>query len=185
MRPVETRSHLVYTVRYVLRQAAHHGIDPRRSLERTSSFPDLVGARWRPELGPAALLGLLPRVDGDEWWEMMGLTPLRGASDGMVAAAGALRVAAAAARAVGHDDLRGRTPEVVAAATAAVALSRAVGLAPEALSKSIGRSVRQIRRLAADSASTEVMGAIRLQLALDDVELPRVEERRPRPGHVA
>ena len=59
---IRDRSHLVNTVRYLLRQPSHHGLDCHPALWRGSCLHDLIGARIISGLG-LKLVDELPRLD--------------------------------------------------------------------------------------------------------------------------
>ena len=158
---VESQPHLRRAFDYVLRQDDRHdlGRDPFRD---GTSLPDLVGARlvgaWMrplvrsllPREGQASLVVRLPW--GHALTSPVGLE----AMDLLAEAAGAAALV---------PELTGRTPEVVAARTAAIQLA-ADQVRPGELAGYLGVSPATLRRLRQRPADPALVHAIRLQLRM-------------------
>lgn len=177
IRPVESRSHMLWLVRYVLTQAPHHGLPTHPALCSGSCFLDLVGARVIP--GFTLCLGeVLPRLQRSELYRIVGLGgEVQPAPDELVRARGAVRLrdAARAALALGPDP-DGRTPCEVSARRAVAALGLAARLSANDLAWALRVPLRTIGRLARGAVPPQLARAIRLRLALEDA-VARAGER--------
>jgi len=177
VRPVETRRHLEWLVRYLLTQPSKHGLGVPDALWTGSSFLDLVGARRLPGFDPGLLRKHLPRLRLRDVFEAVGLEPrpLRPGSDEALERLGprALIDLATAVHAA-PPDLRGRSAEVVAARALAVRVARRTGVPVTTLARLLDRTPRGIRQLAERPVGPREVRALRTRLALEE----RVAGRR-------
>lgn len=183
IRAVADRAHLVNVVRYVLRQADHHGIDPAASLCWASSMPDLIGARLVPGLGSAPLRRALPRMTDAEPWAAIDMAPVHAWHGPRVASAGAPAIVAAAQRALAprcrskwHRDEVGLGRLVGAVCTGA-------GIAAADLALGLGTSKRSAWRHA-HAVPESWIHAVHLQVALA-ATVPPPRPLRAASGHLA
>ena len=171
VRPVESRAHLQWLVRYVLGQVQHHGLDTHPALWSGSCLQDLVGARAVLRLR-LRLSELLPRLRLRTVYEHAGLPhqELAPAPDHAVRLAGAARLAEAAAAALAVDPaLQGNTAPTVQARQAACALAREAGMPLSEVAWALRITPRAARRLAWRGVDATVRSAVRLRLALEDL----------------
>jgi hypothetical protein len=151
--PIRDASHLRNAFGYILGQAAHHGVQGDRCRD-ASNGPDLIGARvigvWTAE----KVRRYLRRVRREHILEAMGLPD----PEGVVSAMVDLRDAAAAA--IGAASLDGRTPDILSARVAAVAVA-----VPDA-ARLLQLPPRTLHRLRATAADPAIVRAIQQQLAM-------------------
>jgi hypothetical protein len=167
---VENRAHLVRLVAYFLKQPGHHGLDFHPAIWSGSCFQDLIGARCIAGF-TSRLSQELPRMREEELYSIVGLPPkkLEPAGRDAVRSAGAQRIVAACAAAVGTGpELVGRTASVAAARQLSVQLGQAAGIARAELAWALGLTPQRIGQLAVSSSDTRRIRAARLQLALED-----------------
>lgn len=169
-KPVESRSHLEALVRYVLDQTTHHGIQRagHPALWSGSSFPDLVGARLLEGFDARRLREALPRWSEERIFAALELPWVPPATDDTLRAAGLARVVGAAARAVGHLKLEGRTPPVVRARRTVARTARLLGFTTGQLAFALGCPPRTARHLATAPDDPPMARALRLQVALHE-----------------
>jgi len=170
IRPVDTRAHLQWLVRYVLTQPAHHGLTGSAALWSGSCFQDLVGARQVPGL-TLRITEALPRLSQRELHKLVDLPPakLKPAANDTLRRAGAARIVAAAAAslAVGPN-LAGNKPTVVLARRAAVQLAAVAEIPATEIAWALGTTPRATRRLQQPPVPTTTTKALRLRLTLED-----------------
>lgn len=155
--PVRDQSHLYNTVRYVLRQRPHHGLDDDPFCD-ASNLSDLLGLRV---LGDESLLrALLPRLRIPELWELVDWA--NGTPPQVDAACVARYLVEAAAASVGFasvvlnescNDARCGAVHVATGLLTTLHLSRILGID--------ARSVRRLKRRAPDE---RIVRAIRKQI---------------------
>jgi len=175
VRPVEDVGHLRALIRYVLNQAERHGLGVHAALWSGSILPDLVGARWLPNLAPC-LWRLMPTLDVSELLAAVGLTgrldPLPLPELWTVGAAGLVAAAerAAGVSAAGAEARRGASR--VRARRAAAKLGRLAGIPTCQMAAALGLSEGGTRKAAAREVPTELLAATRLRVALDRLARP-------------
>jgi len=175
---VEHRRHLESLVPYTLRQTEHHDMRVEPAVWSGSCFQDLVGARCIPCVD-LQLRRLLPRWTDSAVWACVGLPVLEPASSLDVRVAGAVRVARAAADAVGVDpDLPGRSVRVARARRVAMQVGTSSGIAPEEMRWATGISGRSKRRSLRADVDPPLHRAVRLQIAIANA----VTDTRKRAG---
>ena len=170
IRPVETRAHLQWLVRYVLTQPQHHGLPTAPALWSGSCFQDLVGARQVPGL-TLRITDALPRLTRRELHKLVELPPakLKPATDEAVRTAGAARlVAAAGASLAVGPTLEGNKPTVVQARRAAAQLAAAAQIPATEVAWALGSTPRATRRLTEPPVPAATIKALRLRLTLED-----------------
>jgi hypothetical protein len=170
VRPVESRSHLQSLVRYVLAQPRHHQLGVHPALFDGSCFVDLVGARVLDGL-TLRIRDALPRLRVRDVYESVGLRPVRlgSATREEIRAAGAVRLAAAGAAALGlARTLEGKRPPVVRARTAVCRIGDAVGIPASELAYALGITQQATRRLAGKAIDERFLKGVALRLALED-----------------
>jgi hypothetical protein len=169
-RPVTTRSHLNWLLRYVLTQPTHHGLQVSPALWSGSCFQDLSGARVLDGL-ELRTAEAMPRLQSREVLSMVGLPAgqeLRPATNTEVREAGAARVVAAVASALGvGPELAGNTPVIVRARRAAIAVCDQAGIARTEACWALGLSPRTARHLATKPGDPVASRAARVRLRLE------------------
>ncbi len=167
-RPVETRSHMMWLVRYLLQQVVHHGVDAHPATWSGSCFQDLIGARWLEGFGLRARK-VLPRLAMKSINEMVGLPPRRimpaGDADVRLAGVAGLVEAAGSALAVGPE-LRGRTAPVVMAKKAVAHTALNVGLSTREVARALKLTPRAVGFLRHASVGAELLAAVRVRISL-------------------
>jgi len=169
VRPVEGRSHLLWLVRYCLRQPLKHGIGVHPALWTGSCFLDLVGARVVEGFTPS-LREALPRLRLRTLFEHVGLEarPLEPLDDQALRAVGSAHlVDAATAALAAPPDLAGNTPLVVTCRRAVAQLGRAADLSSQQLARALHVQPNAARRLADGVVDPRLLLAVRLRLALE------------------
>lgn len=172
-RPVKTRSHLNWLLRYVLTQPTHHGLQVSPALWSGSCFQDLSGARVLAGL-ELKTTEAIPRL---QWRDVLSIVGLPGGDRGICPAtntevreAGASRIVVVVASALGAGPrLAGKTPLVVQARRSAIALCDQAGIARTEVCWALGLSLRSARRLAKDPVEEFVLRAARLRLTLERI----------------
>jgi hypothetical protein len=171
-RPVKTRSHLNWLLRYVLTQPVHHGLQVSPALWSGSCFQDLSGARVLAGL-KLRITEAIPRLQWSKVLSIVGLPGDRGLSPATnmeVREAGAARVVVAVASALGvGPSLAGKRSLVVHARRAAIALCDQAGITRTEVCWALGLPPRSARRLAKDPVDPVVLRAARLRLTLERV----------------
>jgi hypothetical protein len=155
VRKIRDTWHAESLVRYVHRQDVEHGanLDP---LREGTSLPDLLGLRPSGLWMADRLRVVAPRVGRVHLLEHWGISKLEEAFD-------LDALADSGAAAIGRGDLRGNTPDAVAARIACVHAGTATTAElADALSITT-RSVRELRLLAPDP---KLVRAVRLQMGL-------------------
>jgi hypothetical protein len=152
--PVRDASHLRNVFRYILGQAEHHGVQGDR-FHDASNGPDLIGARVVGVWTAVNVRRYLRRVRREHILEAMGLPDPDG-----VAVVPLLDLRDAAAASVAAATLGGRTPDLVSARVAAVAVA-----GPDA-ARLLGLPPRTLHRLRASPADPAIVRAIQQQLAM-------------------
>lgn len=169
VRPVESRSHLVWLVRYLLTQTRHHDLAAHPALATGSCFADLVGARCVAGLGAGPLHDALPRLRPGELYEIVGVRPPGPLSDEAIRSLGPGRLLAAASAALAAPPgLAGRSAPEVEARRAAASLAAAVGISRAELRWALGLTRQGIDHLRGRPAAPALEAAIRLRLALEE-----------------
>ncbi len=170
IKPVETRRHMEWLLRYVLDQPDHHGLAQQPALWTGSCFADIVGARALPGL-QLRLHDALPRFQLWQACKVVGLDQHQLAPLPLVQvrALGAPRAlqAATAALAVGPD-LTGTTAAEVAARSLAVHLATQADIPPGEQCWALQRTSRQLRRLRASPPDPQLLLTARRHLALEE-----------------
>jgi hypothetical protein len=169
-RPVTTRSHLNWLLRYVLTQPTHHGLQVSPVLWSGSCFQDLSGARVLDGL-KLRIAEAIPRLQSREVLSIVGLPAgqeLRPATNTELREAGAARVVAAVASALGvGPELAGNTPAIVRARRAAIAVCDQAGIARTEACWALGLSPRTARNLATKPGDPAASRAARVRLRLE------------------
>ena len=171
VRTVESRSHLEWLVRYVLRQPIKHGMSGHPALWSGSCFPDLVGARVVPGLEPVPrLMAALPRFRLREAFAHVGLPreELLPVDDDGIRDLGALPLARAAAFATASPlPLVGKHAATTRARAATCRLAREVGIATRDVTRVLSITPQAAGRLARKEPDPRLLRAVRLRLALE------------------
>lgn len=182
VKPVETRRHLERLVRYFLTQTDHHGLAEELPLYSGSCYLDLIGARvvsgWETRLFRA-----LPRWRVADLHRIVGLSgpPLEPADDDRIRAAGASRLAFAAAMSTAADpELRGTRAAVVAAREVTVRVASAAGIPPSEVCWALGITSRGLRKIEGRPVAPESSRAARLSVGLIDRVYPEAAALRLR-----
>ncbi len=169
--PVDDQIHLGRAFFYTLGQAAHHGVgfDP---LREATSLPDLLGLRPGGHDVIARVRAALPRVGRDQLLASLGVPHLNPTLllD---------HVHEAACAAAGTVDLAGRTPRILAARRAALALTTAQ-LTTRAAATRFGLAPRSARRDRASPADPAWIRAVGLQMGLRAHLGPAPDDDAPR-----
>jgi hypothetical protein len=171
IRPVQSRAHLQWLLRYLLTQCRHHGLQEHDALYSGSCFQDLVGARLVDGLD-LQIRVLLPRFRLRDAYLAVGLPPrqLSPADAASVRAAGSARLAAAAAYAVAADPcLPGSQATVVRARRAAAQLGRQAGMPSGSLAEELRIALRSVQNYAATCPDDAAVRAVRMRLALENL----------------
>lgn len=165
---IEHRGHLESLVTYFVQQTKHHRLPVHAARWSGSCFQDLVRARCVPTI-TLRLFDLLPRTRPSDVFGRVGLPIVEPASDVVVRAAGAARVARASSAALGvGPDLVGRSVAVARARRAGAQVAAAAGIGAGDVEWALGISQRSRRRFVAETADLEAQRAIRLQIAIED-----------------
>lgn len=166
-RRVEGRRHLLSLIPYFLAQPRIHGLATPSAQWDGSCFYDLIGAR---RLAPLhlELPELLPRLSPTTIYQAADLTTLPLPADGrIIRAAGPKLLWEAAHRAFAVDpSCGGRTWRTIAARTTIVQLAREANIGRTEIIGPHCFAERTWRRLARRDIPTEMLDAVRLQLAL-------------------
>ncbi|MBI4951865.1 MAG: hypothetical protein HY908_07505 [Myxococcales bacterium] len=174
VKPLADQRHGQSTLRYILAQERHHGLDSD-PFHEASNLPDLLGLRVVGPYTARVLAEAFPRIGRDELAAALGLGSGAAAALGLCRSGadagpdadpqdlGLLEDAAAAAFAL--TELRGRTPEAVAARHAAV---HAAGCAVPVrqMAELLGAGERTIERLRAQPCAPGLVAAVRGQWRL-------------------
>lgn len=169
--PVESRAHLKGLVRYLLTQPQRHGLPVHPALWSGSSFLDLAGARWLPDLRPR-LKQALPRLGWTDLLEILGLPadPLSPLTDAQLAACGVEQIAAASSSAINvAPEMNGADRATTLARRCAVSLGRHAGYRRADVARVMGWSLRSLTRYAAVPPPEEALTAVRRRLALEQL----------------
>jgi hypothetical protein len=169
VRPIHGRSHLETLRRYLLRQTVKHQLPAHPALWSGSAFPDLVGARWLPDL-KLRLSDVLPRCSSADLFRDVGLPPrrLEPATDEALRGLGAKGLSSAAAAACGApSQLRGTSQAVVAARRTACALGRKAGLPTKELAWALDIHPGSARKLHCSQPTPAAVAATRLRVSLE------------------
>lgn len=178
VRPVATRSHLQWLLRYILAQPDHHDLPDHPALYTGSCYQDLAGARMIEGLSLKAFEAY-PRLRLADLNEIVGLERLPApASLEQVRQAGAPSLLAAATVALGiGPTLDRKTAAAVNARRAVARIGAEAKIATADLVWVLELSASSVRRLRGEPVDEKVLGAVRLRLALH-----RACASRPRPG---
>lgn len=171
IRPVETRSHLQWLVRYLLTQTDHHGLTLHPALWSGSCFQDLVGARVVPGLR-IRIREALPRLRLKDVFQMVGLAPVKiqPAPNEWVRSAGAGRLVAIASAALcAAPALTGNPPTVVTARRAVAQIAHEADMAVAEVAWALGVSARSVRRLLVPEVQGVVVRSVRIRLSLENM----------------
>ncbi len=169
-KPVDSRHHMQWLVRYLLEQPARHRLAEHHALWTGSCFADLVGARALPGL-TLRIASALPRFSLPEACRIVGLRkedrrPLPPAE---VRQLGASRVVAAATFVLAADpDLSDQAAPAVAARALAARVGRAAGITRRELGWVLRRSDRQMARAEAIPLDPALERALRVRLAIEE-----------------
>ncbi|MCC6525744.1 MAG: hypothetical protein IT373_24065 [Polyangiaceae bacterium] len=157
VKPIADQRHGLATLRYILGQERHHGLDSD-PFHEASNLPDLLGLRVLGAHTARVLGQAFPRVRRLELLEAFG-----GAASSEAQELELLEDAAAAAFAL--PDLRGRGPEIVVARRAAVQAAGRAATAGE-LARLLGAGVRTVERLRLQPCGPDLVAAVRGQWRL-------------------
>jgi len=171
IKPVESRGHMRWLLKYELDQPAKHGMPGPPALWSGSCLPDLVGARQIPGLS----LCIRQAIPDFSVGRALGLVGLKAfevdpAKPAMIRAAGAHRLVAAAAAALGAmPTLEGTESAANLARRAVGKLAKLVGISLGEVSCALdidGHSVRRARKRPVDD---ETLDTIARRLILEDL----------------
>ena len=168
-RPVESRSHMRWLLRYIWRQPEHHGLSGSLPLWTGSSFLDTIGARWVHGWRPP-LRAVLPRLTARDIYTCLDLPPepFVPLDAETLRRIGARRVVAAASAAVAAPpDLRSRTPVVVLARAIAARAARFARILTADMAAALASSPRTVQRLATRPVPAGALDAFRKRLGLE------------------
>jgi hypothetical protein len=169
--PVNGRNHLETLRSYILLQTIRHGLPGHPALWSGSCFPDLVGARWIPELR-LRLQDVLPRCTQADLCRDLAL-PLRQLEPSELTelrTGGASSLVAAAAAACGATpELRGKRRETVRARRVACSLARAVDMPLREVAWALGIHPGNARKLLTTPVEPEALLATRRRITLEQV----------------
>jgi hypothetical protein len=179
-RPVRTRAHAEWLLGYLLGQWSRHDLSAHPALTSGSCFAELSGSRAVPGW-TWNLSELLPRLKLRQAYTHVGLdSELREATPSEVQAAGATRLAAAAAFAAAAAwPLLGNSYEVAMARRAVAAVGASVEIAASELARALEVEVRQVARLAGRQLPPGLARATLRRLHLENVlraAMPSVRE---------
>lgn len=170
-RSVAGRSHLEWLLRYHLNQVDKHGLKVHPALWSGSCFQELAGARCLVDLC-SRLDEVLPRLARYAAHEMIGLPGRDIAPMGLVQvrAAGVVRVAQAAGISLlARPGMKGQgTVEMLAKRTVAQLVVEA-GIPPLELAWLFKQDASTIRRWRRPAVAPELLRAVRVRLALEDL----------------
>lgn len=157
-KPIEDNRHLANTIRYILRQSEHHGLDNDPGREGCS-VPDLLGMRTIGQYTARNVQRWLPRLKRAELLEMLAVASLEPSDEPLHA------IIPAALAAGCRNDLKGSDRAMVALRRAVVSI---VGerLSTPALADMLAVSDRSIYWLRKQPLDQDLVTAIRLQLGL-------------------
>jgi hypothetical protein len=170
IRPVETRAHLQWLVRYILNQPRHHQLEVHPALFEGSCFLDLIGARVLEGL-TLRIRQALPRFHLDDSYDAVRARPveLSLVTGEKLRRAGAARLAAAGAAALGVErELTGTTRPVVSARVAVSRIARSVGIPISEIAYALGITPQAARRLARRVIDDRFLKSVALRIALED-----------------
>src|SRR5690606_37775052 len=124
-----TQGHLENLVGYVVSQPVHHRLGVPPACWQGSCFQDLVGARTVKRFDPRAIRRDLPRLTEADIWRAAGLRTLAPLPAEQLEHFGPPEIIRAAAGVyLTSIELRGRTPEVIAARALALGMLHLVGI---------------------------------------------------------
>ena len=170
-RPVESRAHLLWLVRHVLRACTDQSPDVHPAAWSGSCAQDLLGVRRLPRFRPR-LREILPRLRLRDIHEIVALPPaaLVPASPADVRRGGAARLVRAAAAALCiSSDLPARAAPVVAARRAAARLGTEAGIPTRELAWALAVPGRTVRRLATERVDPSLTRAVLLRISLEEL----------------
>jgi len=170
IRVVEDRGHMRWLLRYVLEQAAKHGMPGHPALWIGSCLADLVSARL---VGPPLCIStVLPDYSHASALQIVGLTgsDVPPASRQALRAAGASRIKLAAAAALGvAPSLAGNRPAARLARRASAQLAIRVGIRPGEVAAALGRSPNTLYRLYRPEVPIDVLKAVARRVTLENM----------------
>lgn len=163
--PIRSQRHLFNSLRYLVTQHEHHGVELRSSLE-ASNIPDLLGLRLVGRYTRDNLRRCLPRLQRATLLEWLGLSGLRPADGPTPDLIGATLAAAAL------PSLHGKSRPVVQARRAFLEV---VGdrLSSAESAHLLGVTRRAVTALKSRTADPDLVQAIRLQLGLNQLLRPQ------------
>lgn len=165
-RPVETRSHLQWLVRYCLEQPVRHDLGAHPALWSGSCFQDLVGARVVDGFA-SRIRNALPRIHSKHLFEIVKLPEVTPVPMDKIRSIGSRSLVEAAAAAIAVEPrLEGRSRDVVRARRSVAYLGHRSGISWPELGWALGVKVQCLRRSIQVPAEPKMCRAIRLQLAL-------------------
>lgn len=167
--PVHGRNHMESVHRYVLRQPSHHGLPGHQALWTGSCFPDLVGARWIPNLD-LRIADVLPRYGAEHACRKVGLSiqDLAPLPLDEVRSAGPRALALASAAACASDPAtKSKNAQSVLARRVACTLARQSGMPTKEIAWALDLHPSNARKLVAKPPPTSALLAARRRLALE------------------
>jgi hypothetical protein len=171
IRAVKSRSHMRWLLRYLLEQAAKHGMPGPPALWVGSCLPDLVGARIID--GLALCIGrVLPDYDVAQALRIVGIaaSEVPPASQNTLRLAGASRIKLASAAVLGVDpSLCGNKPAVRLARRATAQLAARVGIGPGEVIAALERSPKTMWRLYRPEVDVQLLKATARRITLEDL----------------
>jgi hypothetical protein len=158
LREIRDQAHLDNAFSYIVAQASHHGIDADPWLEATA-IPDLLGLRVIGSYLRPRVRALLPRIRRADLLAKLEIEELEvgGTLDDL---------ADAAAATIAAPTLLGRTPAIIGARRAAIALARGHGADTAQIGQLLGISARAVRWLERAAARPDHVRAVGPQLGL-------------------
>lgn len=182
VRPVKTRAHADWLVRYLLTQVEHHGLAAVGATWEGSCFWDLAGLRAVPGLG-LDIVEALPRWSIERVCDCVGVPAdaVLPVEIERVAVLGPGRLIDAVCRAAAVPDLVGRDAARIRAKAALARLSRAAGIPAGSIATTLGIPVRTARGFGRLGCEDALCWAVLGQLALHE-HLDRSGTTAARPG---
>jgi len=171
VKPVKTRAHLRWLVKYLLEQVIHHNIDVHPALWSGSCFQDLVGARMVDGL-QLCTFEALPRLALAEVCKRVGVTKVQiaPASDQQIRRAGPFRLVSAVSSVLALDlQLKGKTRPVVLGRRTVVKIAQLVGMNLMEVAWALCITDRAVRKISKLPVEQSIVRAARIRLSLEDV----------------
>jgi hypothetical protein len=181
-REIGDSTDLEYVVGYQLKQARRHQSCVRPALFSCGCFVDLVGARVLDGWDAGRLFAYLPHYDPQRHLHHVAAAGLpRPVGDAELRAAGAIKIAEAAAAALATPwPIAGNTPVEVAARRVAAALAESVGISRRDVAFALGVTLQAVGRLVRTARNPRHESAVRVRLGLE--ALAMVAPKEPKSG---